>query len=157
MTALPADPVTRSPEEAVRGLWRTLSDRDYDGIAGWVTDDCIYLDVPVGPTLAARGPGDIAARLRVGWGELAGYENHDGLLVADGEHVIYEHSETWTFVSGEVLTLPFCSVHRVREGRVSLWKDYWDYGAVMSQAPASWVEGLATADTSWVFDATGLV
>ena len=146
--------MTRTPAEAVRGLWQVLSARDYDGIADWVTDDCIYLDVPVGPTLAARGPTDIAKRLRVGWGDLAAYENHDGLLVADGEHVIYEHSETWTFASGEVFTLPFCTVHRVRDGRVSLWKDYWDYGAVMNNAPASWVEGLASADTSWVYDAS---
>lgn len=146
--------MTRTPAEAVRGLWQVLSARDYDGIADWVTDDCIYLDVPVGPTLAARGPVDIAKRLRVGWGDLAAYENHDGLLVADGEHVIYEHSETWTFETGEVFTLPFCTVHRVRDGRVSLWKDYWDYGAVMNNAPASWVEGLAGADTSWVYDAS---
>lgn len=146
--------MTRTPAETVRGLWQVLSARDYDGIADWVTDDCIYLDVPVGPTLAARGPVDIAKRLRVGWGDLAAYENHDGLLVADGENVIYEHSETWTFETGEVFTLPFCTVHRVRDGRVSLWKDYWDYGAVMNNAPASWVEGLAGADTSWVYDAS---
>ena len=146
----------RSPEEAVRGLWRTLSARDYEAIADWVTDDCIYYDVPLGPALAARGPADIVRRLKVGWGELAGYENHDGLLVADGDAVMYEHSETWTFSSGEVLELSFVSVHRVREGRVRLWKDYWDYSALTNAAPAAWVESLATADTSWVFDATGL-
>ena len=53
--------------------------------------------------------------------------------------------------------LPFATVHRVRDGRVSLWKDYWDYDAIMTAAPASWVDSLATADTSWLFDATGLV
>ena len=70
--------MTRTPEEAVRGLWAVLNDRDYDGIADWVTDDCIYYDVPLGPAFSARGPVDIAKRLRVGWGELAAYENHDG-------------------------------------------------------------------------------
>jgi ketosteroid isomerase-like protein len=150
--------VTRTPAEAVRGLWATLSERDYDGIAAWVTDDCLYMDMPIGPSLAARGPVDIAKRLQVGWGELAGYENHDGVLVDDGSgNVMYEHSETWTFATGEVFTLPFATVHRVRDGRVSLWKDYWDYGAIMNHAPAAWVEGLATADTSWVYDASGEV
>jgi len=147
----------RTSEEAVRGLWRTLSDRDYDGIAEWVTDDCVYFDVPLGPAFAARGPASIAARLKVGWGELAAYENHDGLLVADGDDVMYEHSETWTFTSGEVVLLPFATVHRVRDGRVCLWKDYWDYNAIMTTAPAAWVDSLATADTSWLFDASGLV
>jgi limonene-1,2-epoxide hydrolase len=147
----------RTPTEAVRGLWAVLNDRDYDGIADWVTDDCIYLDVPLGPAFAARGPVDIAKRLRVGWGELAAYENHDGLLVAEGDAVMYEHSETWTFAGGEVVTLPFATVHRVRDGRVSVWKDYWDYAALMNAAPAAWSEALAEADTSWLFDATGLV
>ena len=113
--------------------------------------------MPLGPAFSARGPADIAKRLRVGWGELAAYENHDGLLVADGDAVMYEHSETWTFASGEVLTLPFATVHRVRDGRVSLWKDYWDYAALMNTAPATWSDALAEADTSWLFDATGLV
>jgi limonene-1,2-epoxide hydrolase len=146
-----------TPADAVRGLWATLSERDYDGIAAWVTDDCIYLDAPLGPAFAARGPVDIAKRLRVGWGDLTAYENHDGVLVADGDNVMYEHSETWTFSSGEVLQLPFVSVHRVRDGRVSLWKDYWDYAALTTAAPAAWLDSLATADTSWLFDATGLV
>lgn len=150
--------MTRSPEEAVRGLWATLSERDYDGIAEWVTDDCLYMDMPLGPAFSARGPVDIAKRLQVGWGGLAAYENHDGLLVADeAGNVMYEHSETWTFPTGEVFTLAFATVHRVRDGKVCLWKDYWDYGAIMNNAPAAWVEGLATADTSWLYDATGEV
>ena len=147
----------RTPTDAVRGLWLVLNDRDYDGIADWVTDDCIYFDVPLGPSFAARGPADIAKRLRVGWGDLAAYENHDGLLLADGDAVMYEHSETWTFATGEVLDLPFVTVHRVRDGRVSLWKDYWDYSALTSAAPAAWLDSLAGADTSWLFDATQLV
>jgi limonene-1,2-epoxide hydrolase len=149
--------MTRSAEEAVRGLWRVLDARDYDGIADWVSEDCIYFDVPLGPAFAARGPAGIAARLRVGWGDLAAYENHDGLLLTGGEDVMYEHSETWTFATGEVLDLPFVSVHRVREGRVTLWKDYWDYHALTSAAPSSWLDSLATADTSWLFDASEVV
>ncbi len=147
----------RTTADAVRGLWLVLNDRDYDAIADWVTDDCIYYDVPLGPAFAARGPAGIAARLKVGWGELAAYENHDGLLLCDGDDAMYEHSETWTFATGEVLDLPFVTVHHVRDGRVSLWKDYWDYSALTNAAPAAWLDSLATADTSWLFDASGVV
>ena len=70
---------------------------------------------------------------------------------------MYEHSETWTFPTGEVVVLPFATVHRVREGRVCLWKDYWDYARDHVRGAAAWVDSLATADTSWLFDATGLV
>ncbi|WP_370250505.1 nuclear transport factor 2 family protein [Nocardioides sp.] len=147
----------RSPREAVLGLWRTLCARDWDGLAAYLTPDALYLDMPVGPTAAAKGPVDIVKRLQLGLAGLASYENFDGLLVADGEHVMYEHSERWVFASGEQVDLAFVSVHRVVDGRVSLWKDYWDFGAVAGHAPADWLEGLAAGDMSWMYDATGEV
>ncbi|MDT5089645.1 MAG: hypothetical protein QOG47_2352, partial [Mycobacterium sp.] len=116
-----------------------------------------YVDMPVGPTLAARGPEDIVKRLKVGLQPLAGYQNHDGVLVSNGADVMYEHSETWNWASGETAVLQFVSVHRVKDGKVTLWKDYWDMGSMTAQAPPTWLEDLATADTSWIFDATGLI
>jgi limonene-1,2-epoxide hydrolase len=147
--------VTRTPAEAVLNLWRTLSARDWNGLRDWLTDDCIYVDMPVGPAAAAKGPEDIVKRLQVGLLDLADYVNHDGVLVDDGDNVLYEHSETWTFSSGEVVQLPFVSVHRVRDGKVALWKDYWDFGTVANAAPPDWMEKLKAADTSWMYDATG--
>lgn len=143
--------------QTVLGLWRALSGRDWDAVKTFVSDDCIYLDVPLGPTLAARGPDDIVKRLKVAIEPLAQYVNHDGLLVSDGEHLMYEHSETWTWPTGETAVLPFVTVHRVNDGKVTLWKDYWDLGGLTAQAPPDWMTRLEAADTSWVFDATGLI
>jgi limonene-1,2-epoxide hydrolase len=144
-------------DDTVLGLWRALSRRDWDAVKTFLSADCIYVDMPVGPTLAARGPDDIVKRLKVGLEPLAGYENHDGVLVATGADVIYEHSETWRWSTGETALLRFVSVHRVEDGKVTLWKDYWDMGSMTAQAPPAWLEDLATADTSWVFDATGMI
>jgi hypothetical protein len=145
----------------ILGLWQALSRRDWEAVQTFLSDDCIYLDMPVGPAAAARGPVDIVKRLKIGLEGLADYVNHDGLLVTNGTDAMYEHSETWTWSSGEVALLRFVSVHKVREengaGKVMLWKDYWDMGSMIAQAPSTWMEELATADTSWVFDATGLV
>ncbi|MBO0863949.1 MAG: nuclear transport factor 2 family protein [Mycobacterium sp.] len=155
---MPIDDDTAGP---VLGLWRALSRRDWDGVKTFLSADCIYADMPVGPTLAARGPDDIVKRLKVGLEHLAGYENHDGLLVSNGSDVMYEHSETWRWSSGETALLRFVSVHRVASenglAKVTLWKDYWDMGSMVNQAPPTWLEGLSKADTSWVFDATGLI
>ncbi len=144
-------------EQTVLGLWQALSGRDWDAVKTFLSDDCIYVDMPVGPTLGARGPGDIVKRLKVGLEPLADYVNHDGLLVSNGEDVMYEHSETWTWKSGETALLRFVTVHRVVGGKVALWKDYWDLGGLTAQAPPTWMEDLASADTSWIFDATGLI
>lgn len=145
----------------VLGLWQALSKRDWDAVQTFLSDDCIYLDMPVGPAAAARGRFDIVKRLKIGLEPLAAYVNHDGLLVTNGSDAMYEHSETWAWDTGEVAVLRFVSVHKVRDdngaGKVTLWKDYWDMGSMIAQAPASWIEDLSKADTSWVFDATGLV
>jgi limonene-1,2-epoxide hydrolase len=141
----------------VLGLWRALSKRDWQGLQTFLSDDCIYLDVPVGPAAAARGRIDIVKRLKIALEPLADYVNHDGLLLTNGADAMYEHSETWTWDSGEVAVLRFVTVHKVIDGKVTLWKDYWDMGSMVSQAPSTWVEDLSKADTSWVFDASGLV
>ena len=144
-------------DETVLGLWQALSGRDWEAVTTVLSADCLYVDMPVGPTLAARGPDDIVKRLKVGLEPLAGYENHDGVLVSNGSDVMYEHSETWRWQSGETAVLQFVSVHRVDDGKVTLWKDYWDFGGLANSAPPDWLENLAKADTSWVFDATGLI
>jgi hypothetical protein len=148
-------------EATILGLWQALSKRDWESVRTFLSDDCIYLDVPTGPTLAARGPEDIVKRLQVGLENLAEYVNHDGLLLTNGVDACYEHSETWTWTTGEVALLKFVSVHKVSlqdgAGKVTLWKDYWDMGSMVNQAPSTWMEDFAGADTSWVFDATGLV
>ncbi|KAA0081989.1 nuclear transport factor 2 family protein [Mycolicibacterium sp. P9-64] len=146
-----------SVEDTVRGLWKALSERDWDGVAASVSDDCIYVDMPVGPTAAARGPEDIVKRLKIGIEPLASYENFTGLLLADGSDVMYEHHEEWHWKTGESAVLQFVSVHRVENGKVTLWKDYWDMGALANHAPPTWMADFATADMSWIFDATGLI
>ncbi len=144
-------------QSTVLGMWRALSARDWDALKPFLAQDCIYVDMPVGPAAAARGPDDIVKRLQVGLAPLAGYENHDGVLVSNGTDVLYEHSETWTWTSGETAVLQFVTVHKVADGAITLWKDYWDFGALLNHAPPDWMEQLQSADTSWIFDATGLI
>ncbi len=143
-------------DDVVLGLWQALSRRDWDAVQTFLADDCLYADMPV-PALSARGPENIVKRLKMGLEPLAGYENHDGLLVSNGADAIYEHSETWTFPTGERGVLRFVTVHKVVGGKVAVWKDYWDMNSLVAFAPPNHFENLATADTSWIFDATGLV
>ncbi len=144
-------------EHVVLGMWEALSARDWEAMKPFLAQDCIYVDMPIGPTAAARGPEDIVKRLKIGLAPLAAYENHDGTLVSNGEDVLYEHSETWNWVTGESAVLQFVTVHKVRDGKITLWKDYWDFNGLAAHAPADWMEQLAVSDMSWMFDATGLI
>jgi limonene-1,2-epoxide hydrolase len=144
-------------DTTVLGMWKALSARDWDAVKTFLAEDCIYIDMPVGPVAAARGPDDIVKRLKLGLESLAGYENHDGLLVSNGADVMYEHSETWNWVSGESAVLQFVTVHKVVDGAITVWKDYWDFAGLLNHAPADWMEQLSQGDMSWMFDATGLL
>jgi limonene-1,2-epoxide hydrolase len=144
-------------KEVVLGMWQALSDRNWEALKTYLSDDCIYLDMPVGPIAAARGPEDIVKRLRIGIEPLASYENFTGLMVDNGEVVMYEHHEEWHWATGESALLQFVTVHRVVDRKITLWKDYWDMGALANHAPPTWLEDFANADMSWMFDATGLV
>lgn len=144
------------PKEVVAAFWAALYDRDWARIASFFGDDSVYWDVPAGPGGAAKGADGIEKRLRLGLEGLAGYEHDHLRTVAEGDTVVTEHTETWTWPSGETVTLPFVSVQVVRGGAIVLWKDYWDYQTLMAAAPQSWHDRLATADLSWVFDASGI-
>ena len=50
--------------EPVLHLWRAIAKRDWEAVKTVVGDDCIFLDMPFGPTLAARGPDNIVKRLK---------------------------------------------------------------------------------------------
>jgi ketosteroid isomerase-like protein len=141
----------------VLGMWKALSARDWEGLKTFLSDDCLYLDMPVGPAAAAKGPEDIVKRLKIGLEPLASYENFDGMLVDNGRDAMYEHHEEWHWKTGESAVLKFVTVHRIEHGRISLWKDYWDMSALASFAPPTWLEDFATADMSWVYDASAEV
>jgi hypothetical protein len=53
--------------------------------------------------------------------------------------------------------LRFVSVHQVVDGKITVWKDYWDFNSLVAFAPPSHFENLAGGDTSWIFDASALV
>lgn len=139
------------------GLWLALAQRNWEAVKTFLDDGCISLDIPVGPAAGARGPENIVERPKMGLEPLKDYAHHDGLIVSNGQDVMYEHSETWTWDTGETALLRFASVLRVDDGKITLWKDYWDMAALTDSAPPSWMENLMSADMSWIYDATGQV
>jgi ketosteroid isomerase-like protein len=137
-------------------MWDALYARDWDRLRDCFTDETIYYDVPVGAAAAARGPKDIEARIRLGFEPLSAISHHSVTTVFDNGVSMMEHIEVWEFPTGERVELPFVSVQHVRDGRITLWKDYWNQATLMDAAPQWWHERLAESDLSWVFDATGI-
>ncbi|OSC24801.1 limonene-1,2-epoxide hydrolase [Mycobacterium vulneris] len=117
-----------SVEQTVLAMWKAVSERDWDTAHTFYAEDCVFIDVPVGSANAARGPDDIVRKLRISLDPLAAYVNHPGLILTNGSVAIFEHSETWTWLPGQSTVMHFVSVHKVLDGKITFWKDYWDMG-----------------------------
>ena len=100
--------------------------------------------MPTPPEDVARGPAQIAARLRLGLEPLASISHTVKTIIVDGDTVATEHVEHWEWPTGEKVSFPFVSMHEVRDGKLVRWWDYWDLSTLMNAAPAWWVEHIMT-------------
>ncbi len=147
--------MSRSPKETAAAFWQSLYDRDWERIRSFFGPESIYYDVPTGPSTAAVGPDHIVGRLQLGLEPLTRYEHVQGRVAATGDVVMIEHAEIWGWETGEEVTLPFATVHRVEGDKVVLWKDYWSYDHLLDHAPEWWKERLFSADLWWLSDVSG--
>ena len=128
----------------VTDFWAALGRRDFAAVGAFMADDGHYVDVPViGIEDGAYGPAETTARLTLGIAPLQAYELHDGPIVASGDLVVTEHSETWTWDDDHSVTLPFTSVMEVRDAKVARWWDYLDLATLTNAAPAWWLDHIA--------------
>lgn len=127
----------------VESFWRALYERDWERIAAFFAPEGHYEDVPA-PDPGATGPENVVKRLKIGLEPIERYEHELVRMIAEGDTVMTEHAETWHWHSGESVRLPFVSVHVLADGKITLWRDYWDLQTLLGAAPAWWLERLAT-------------
>ena len=134
-------------KKVVASMWEALYRKDFDAVARHMAENGHYEDVPA-PDPGATGPANVVKRLRVGLDPVARFEHDVHRVVAEGDQVVVEHTETWHFETGESLTNHFVTVHEVVDGEITLWRDYWDLNTMMAQAPQWWIERISKHDAS---------
>jgi limonene-1,2-epoxide hydrolase len=119
-------PTPTDPATVVRAFLADLERLDLDAACAHLAPDVVYVNVSLPP---ARG---LAATRRV-LGLLASRatafraENHR--LVADGPVVLTERTDT--IEVGRLRTSFWvCGTFEVHDGRITLWRDYFDWAAV---------------------------
>ncbi|MCV7384231.1 limonene-1,2-epoxide hydrolase family protein [Mycolicibacter longobardus] len=106
----------------VESFLEALADEDLDTAAAALADDVVYQNVGM-PTIYGR-----SATIRV-FRRLAGRGTFDvktHRIAADGSAVLTERTDALTFGP---LRLQFwvCGVFEVHHGRITLWRDYFDF------------------------------
>ena len=147
MTSIGPESESESRNKATAArFWTTLYAHDWDGVAEFFTSDANYVDTGTGESLGgAHGPDQIVARLRLGLDPVEAHHHVEGLVVAEGDVVITEHTEEWVFHTGERILHPFASVMVFDDdGAIQRWWDYSNLSNLLDNAPAWWLEHIAS-------------
>jgi len=129
-------------KKTVETMWNALSDMNWETLKSCLSDDIHYEDIPTEDP-GARGPENVVKRLAIAFDHLSDHQHTIHHLVADGDVVFLDHTEVWTFKTGEKVTNQFATMHEMSDGKISKWSDYWDVSSFVSQFPAWFLEEIA--------------
>jgi limonene-1,2-epoxide hydrolase len=121
----------------VETLLAALQEPDFDALDSVLADDVVWTNVGL---LTLRGRQRIVKLLRPMEGRL-GLEIKVHRVAADGSVVMTERTDA--MVIGPVrLQFWVCGVFEVHEGRITLWRDYFDMFDFFVKAPLRAIAGL---------------
>jgi ketosteroid isomerase-like protein len=126
----------------VEKMWKALADMDWETLKSCLHKDIHYQDVPSDDP-GAHGPENTVKRLGVAFEHLSKQEQITHHIAAEGDVVILDHTEKWTFKTGETAEHTFASVHEMKDGKIYRWSDYWDLNKFVSQFPDWFIEIMA--------------
>ena len=128
--------------KTVETMWKALSAMDWETLKSCLADDVHYEDVPTEDP-GARGPENVVKRLAIAFDHLIDHQHTLHHLVCEGDVVFLDHTEVWTFKTGEKATNQFATLHEMKDGKVARWSDYWDVSGFVGQFPAWFLEEMA--------------
>lgn len=121
-----------TPLEIVNEFISALEANDLDRACSMVTDDCEYDNVPM---IKVFGPDGIKGILGP---MFANCETIEWIIhrQAESGHVVFnERLDRFKMPFGWI-ELPVNGVWEVRDGKISLWRDYFDAASYVKQMPA---------------------
>ena len=113
-----------SPTEIVRSFIAAVERKDYDTAMSFVADDCEYDNVPL-PDFKVTGPEAVRGLLEPFFAPTLENELIVLRIAADGPLVFVERLDRHLLPDGW-LELPVTGMWEVHDGRITLWRDYFN-------------------------------
>jgi limonene-1,2-epoxide hydrolase len=112
--------------ETVRAFLGALEESNVDRALTYVTPDVVYQNVPLSP---ARGVREFEKQMRTLVKLVEHFEARIHHIAVDGNFVLTERTDVLER-AGFRLSLWVCGTFEIRDGRITLWRDYFDWAAV---------------------------
>jgi limonene-1,2-epoxide hydrolase len=120
--------MTRTPDDVVTEFCALWANPDPDVILTHFTEDAVYHNIPMAPA-----EGLAAIRELLDTVILQGIDGIDFQVhrqVSQGDVVMNERTDVMRRTGGGLIELPVMGVFEVRDGRIALWRDYFDLATV---------------------------
>jgi limonene-1,2-epoxide hydrolase len=122
-----------TPSETVTAFIKALEIKDFDAAIALVGDECEYDNVPMGKV---HGPVEIRALLEPMLGAAKTVEWIIYRQAATGDVVFNERLDRFEMDFGWI-DMPVTGVFEVLDGKITLWRDYFDLATYQRQMPAT--------------------
>lgn len=117
-------------EAVVRNFIAAWSRLDVDELVAFFAEDGVYHNMPIAPVQGSAGLRAFIAAFLDGW---AATDWEIRNLVACGDLVFVERIDR-TQANGREIALPCCGVFEMAQGRIKVWRDYFDMATYRSAA-----------------------
>jgi limonene-1,2-epoxide hydrolase len=121
--------MTRSASDVVTDFCKLWADPNPDQILSQFTDDAVYHNIPMPP---AEGKEAIEGFLALMLDGLDGIDFQIHRQLSQGDVVMNERTDVMRRTDGGRLELPVMGVFEVRDGKIAVWRDYFDLATVTS-------------------------
>ncbi|HEY4006816.1 MAG TPA: limonene-1,2-epoxide hydrolase family protein [Pseudonocardia sp.] len=114
----------------VQAMLDALGRLDIDTVLGLLDDDVVYQNVSLPKT---RGKAAVAKQLRLFGRYCTAFEAINHRVAADGNIVLTERTDI-VEVGGVRSEFWVCGTFEVRDGKIVLWRDYFDWANLLAGA-----------------------
>ena len=119
------------PKEVVLSFFKAFDKLDYESAYGHIADNCEYTNMPEGMG-TVTGPEGVRAVFEPFYAPITENEFQIIRCIADGAVVFVERLDRH-LRKGKWIELPAVGVFEVHDGKITLWRDYFDPKAMTSQ------------------------
>ena len=114
-------------ENLIREFVAAWSNLDADELVSYFTEDGVYHNMPTDPVAGHENLRNFIAAFLANW-DCTDWEVLN--LFSNGEVVMAERMDR-TVVAGKPVDLPCCGVFEIRDGKIAVWRDYFDMATFM--------------------------
>lgn len=122
-----------NPVAIIKAFMDAMAVKDYDKAMPYVAEDCEYTNIPMGTVTGPKGMRDLLEPFFA-----PTIENEFRVLrdMVDGSSVVLERLDRHRLADGWV-ELPVTGIFEVEDGKITLWRDYFDLATIMTKWPSA--------------------